>query len=92
MNDVKTYAKKPVQVRALQYTGQNKSAIETFVGVTLEDGKTPEGNQGIVIPTKEGGLTAPQGYFVVEGKSEALGVHYWPVEEGYFRDNYVEVG
>lgn len=85
------YRKKPVVIEAVQWTGNNASDIEAFVGSrqTWETWEQFETLDEIRIPTLEGVMTASKGDWIIRGvkgelypcKPDIFAVTYEAVEE-----------
>lgn len=64
---IKKYRKKPIEIDAIQYTGNNVSEIENFVGTNLLHYNTQEeNNYQLGIPTLEGIMKASIGDTLLE--------------------------
>ncbi|CAL2085027.1 hypothetical protein [Tenacibaculum sp. 190524A02b] len=95
------FRKKPVVIEAVQFTGRNKTEVELFVGNRLEasipprtmefDKEIPKTGYSVIIPTREGQMTAYKMDWILKGYTEKLGFHFWVNENGYFHNNYEEV-
>ena len=86
MSEIKTYVKKPIPIRALQYTGDNREEILEF---TNEQAifKDVAGMKELVIHTLEGDMIAVPGSYVVIGpRGEA-----YPVRGDIFEETYEEL-
>lgn len=85
---VKTYEKKPVQIEALQWDGQNYEEVSDFLeeavnGSIIHSSQTPE----VFINTLEGIMNAKVGDFIIKGvKGE-----FYPCDEEIFHLTYKEV-
>lgn len=100
--DSKLFRKIPALVRAVQWKGDNRMEIEQFVGQPLQCHVPPAvmekelniPNQGytIIIPTREGNLTALRMDWIIEGVSDEHGKHYWVNKPDYFKKAYEPVG
>ena len=86
MSNVKIYVKKPIPIRALQYTGDNREEILDFTnGQAIF--KDIVGIKELVIHTLEGDMIASPGSYVVIGpRGEA-----YPVRGDIFEETYEEV-
>lgn len=89
------YRKKPVIVEAIQWTGDNLIEVIDFTGRhesshswTWEQYERVVKTSGLKIFTKEGPLLAAVGDYIVQGYSEELGKHFWPVKPDYFQGAY----
>ena len=86
MNNVKTYIKKPIPVRAIQYTGNNREEILEFTrGQAIF--KDANGTKELVIHTLEGDMIAVPGSYVAEGPRGEV----YPIREDIFKETYDEV-
>lgn len=87
---VRKYKKKPVQIEAIQFMGNNVKEIEDFVGQQLlrytnKDNEDPDYSVGI--PTLEGIMKASVGDYIIRGvKNE-----FYPCKPDIFRSTYDEV-
>lgn len=90
------FRKKPVEVEAVQWTGDNVAEVKAFVG------KTPSGEDAFLLPDEITGSwerphvwnesqtswnTVNPGDWIIRGTA---GEHY-PCEQGVFADMYEEV-
>ena len=84
---IKEYVKKPVIIRAVQFTRNNFEEIQEFThgiakGFTIE--RCPNGKCWCIIPTLEGDHTALEGDFIIEGvKGE-----FYPCKPDIFKETY----
>lgn len=87
-NMIKKYRKKPIEIDAIQYTGNNVSEIENFVGTNLLHYNTQEENDyQLGIPTLEGIMKASIGDYIIRGaKGE-----FYPCKPDIFKITYDEV-
>lgn len=78
----KRYTKKPVEIRAIQFTGDNQGDIaEAFPYMDFEDDIT---NGALIIETLEGEIIASPGDYIIEGiKGE-----YYPCKPDIFEATY----
>ncbi len=85
------YRKKPVEVEALQYTGNNKKEVLSFVYPDMTQtgiGGAVAMDLPIVIETLEGDLIAAIGDFIIKGvKGE-----FYPCKPDIFKMTYNKVG
>ena len=87
---VREYAKKPVVIRAVQFTRDNFEEIQEFThglakGFTIE--RCLNGKRWCTIPTLEGDHTALEGDFIIEGvKGE-----FYPCKPDIFKQTYETV-
>lgn len=92
------YRKKPVEIEAVQFTGDNVGEIAEFMGISLcglqvsvdavlrMDGDY-SGNTHIHIPTLEGTMTANCGDWIIKGvKGE-----FYPCKPDIFEETYERV-
>jgi hypothetical protein len=89
------FRKKPVEVEAMQWTGNNSFSIMSFVGQQLEWTEPPHGMEldndhippeayTIIIPTLEGDMKASKGDWIVKGvKGE-----FYPCKPDVFEMTY----
>lgn len=89
------YRKKPVEIEALQWTGENLEEIKVFVGKSLtydiidtawEVGK---GKPYVLmkIKTLEGDMIASEGDYIIKGISD----EFYPCKPDIFKATYEEV-
>ena len=85
---IKKYRKKPIEIDAIQYTGNNVGEIENFVGTNLLHYNTQEENDyQLGIPTLEGIMKASIGDYIIRGaKGE-----FYPCKPDIFKITYDEV-
>lgn len=89
MNEVKTYVKKPIPIKALQYTGDNREEILEFTnGQAIF--RDVVGMKELVIHTLEGDMIAVPGSYIACGPANPP--DYYPVREDIFEMTYEEVG
>ncbi len=83
---MKKYRKKPVEVEAVQWIGDNYYEIERFVGGDVSY-KYPAEEKNLTIATLEGNITASNGDFIIKGvKGE-----FYPCKPDIFYETYEEV-
>lgn len=77
--------KKPVVIDAIEWTGNNIVEIGAF-----SDGKaTLNAESGTLeVVTNEGTMQAKVGDMILKAQSASIGEHVWPVDGGYFIENY----
>lgn len=95
---IKTYRKKPVDVQAIQWTGNNLREVIDFTGLhesadswSWDQYERVVSTSGLKVFTAEGPLNASIGDFIVRGYSEKQGYHFWPVKPDYFEQSYFEL-
>lgn len=82
----KRYIKRPIVIKALQFTGDNREEMFDFTnGVAVF--RDNNGHKEIIIPTLEGEMMAPEGAYIVRG----IYGEYYPVQESVFNETYLEV-
>lgn len=79
---IKRYKKKPIVIKAVQFTGENYKEVEEFVGQPLYI------SYGMVaIPTLEGIMRCKPGNYVIKGvKGE-----FYPCDKEIFEQTYEEI-
>ena len=84
---IKRFRKKPVVIEAVQWTGENLSAIAEFTGQAVTGAtQTPDG-AAIGISTLEGEMQAKPGDYIIKGvKGE-----FYPCKPDIFEATYEEV-
>ena len=80
--NVKRYRKKPVEVLAVQFNGENKVEIQEFVGKYLD-----QTVKGLIIPTLEGDLIASAGDYIIQG----VNGEFYPCKPDIFQKTYETV-
>ena len=88
----KTYRKKPVEVRAIQWNGSNTKDVEMFSSGKAKrhiayEGNTPIETNYLDIHTLEGVMIASQGDFIIEGVQG----EFYPCKPDIFEKTYEEV-
>lgn len=79
---IKKYVKKPVEIEAVQWMGDNTHEICVFVGDVIQRQR-----ESIIIPTLEGDMTASPGDYIIKGvKGE-----FYPCKPDIFEQTYDEV-
>lgn len=82
------YRKRPVVIEALQWQGNNRAEIETFVGQTLESKFNPDSKLTyLMIPTLESPHEASVGDFIIMGVSG----EFYPCKPDIFEKTYERV-
>jgi hypothetical protein len=75
------FRKKPVEIQAIQWTGDNWPEIQTFCSTARNP---TEANQSLVIPTLEGNHLANRGDWIIKGvKGE-----FYPCKPDIFEATY----
>jgi len=88
MNIIKA-VKKPIELEFMKVVRDEKSIKDLLdFGKTETDSKITKGAGGVYVATNEGSLFTPYGSLIARGFSVKLGYHFWPVDEGYFQENY----
>lgn len=85
---IKYYVKKPIPIRAVQYTGNNREEIFIFTNgqaIFRDD----NGRKELVIHTLEGDMVATPGCYIACGPANPP--DYYPVQEKIFEMTYEEV-
>jgi hypothetical protein len=86
----KEFKKKPVIVRAIQFTYETKDMVYNDikeVKQNVEPSKTKKGSPCLLIPTLEGEMTANIGDWIIEGIKGEL----YPCKPDIFKKTYEEV-
>ena len=76
------YQKRPVKIRAIQWTGENHQAVADFAGHHADIHE-----QLVVIATEEGLMSAKVGDYIIEGVQG----EYYPCRPDIFIQTYDEV-
>lgn len=86
---IKKYRKKPVEIVAVQYIGNNIEEIEDFVGNQLlrYNNTQEEDDYSLGIPTLEGIMKASVGDYIIRGVRN----EFYPFKPEIFRITYDEV-
>lgn len=78
------YRKKPVEIEALQYTGENMDELRAFVPNDWRDNRI---NQPLGIKTLEGVMTISEGDYIIKGiKGE-----FYPCKPDVFELTYEKI-
>jgi hypothetical protein len=95
---MKKYRKKPVEIEALEWTGENLREVISETGLhqsaahmKWEEYAELVGREGFKLWTLEGPLIVPVYHWIIKGHTEKLGYHFWPVDPNYFFENYEPV-
>lgn len=81
---VKKYIKKPIEVEALQWTGENLSEVEKFT-----NGQIRHEHGGVIyVKTLEGDMYAYAGAYIIKG----VNGEFYPCKGDIFEKTYSEVG
>ena len=86
----KKFKKKPVIVRAIQFTDKEKNRVCNEINEvkqSVQPSKTKEGSPCLIIPTLEGEMTANIGDWIIEGIKGEL----YPCKPDIFEATYEEV-
>lgn len=85
---IKKYVKKPIEIEAIQYTGDNIKEIEDFLGqIPLLYPDTKEYRRCLGIPTLEGIMKASIGDYIIKGVQGEC----YPCKPDIFKLTYDEV-
>lgn len=94
MNVAKLYRKKPVEVFAIKWTGDNLAAVINFTGLhhsarhwTWEEYDKIVATQGLKIFTLEGAMMADVGDMIIRG----VAGEFYPCKPDIFAETYEEV-
>lgn len=82
---IKTFVKKPVQVQAVQWTGDNYEEIVNFVGHISFPYSLDKGS--VIIETLEGNHYARKGDWIIRG----INGEFYPCKPDIFEKTYEEV-
>lgn len=85
MQEVKSYVKKPIPIKAMQFLGENISEIILFLGDFPHKYIASEGI--FIISTLEGDHIVRHGDYVVRGVYD----EYYPVKPTIFEETYEQV-
>ena len=85
---IKKYKKKPVEIEAVQYLGNNLDEIEAFIDQSLLYYGNINDEEGVLgIPTLEGIMQASIGDYIIKG----VRGEYYPCKPDIFKITYDEV-
>lgn len=86
---IKKYRKKPVEIEAIQYIGNNVEEVEEFVGNQLlrYNNTQEENDYSLGIPTLEGIMKASVEDYIIRGVRN----EFYPCKPEIFRITYDEV-
>lgn len=82
---IKTYRKKPVEIKAAQWVDGNGFIIADWCGGRIEKALDPADTK-IVIPTLEGHITASHGDYIIRG----VNGEFYPCKPDIFAKTYEE--
>lgn len=85
------FRKKPVEVKAVQWLGNNRNEINDFFGLKNTAGKATHAftaeDEKVCIKTLEGVMTANKNDWIIKGvKGE-----FYPIKDDIFRETYEPV-
>ena len=81
------YVKKPIEVEAVQWTGDNRPEIWDFCSLSYFNMDMESGELKLMIQTLEGVMEASKGDYIIKGiKGE-----FYPCKEDIFKLTYDEV-
>lgn len=92
MTKVKRFKTKPVEIKAIQWTGQNFGDVKEFAGEKVFIGKQPENFEGSPLidvlhcRTLEGTMWATVTDYIIQG----LEGEFYPCKESIFNKKYEE--
>lgn len=89
--NIQRFRKKPMEIEAVQWTGDNKEEIDKFVGVELAYASNEDGSDirldMLMIPTLESAHEASKGDWIIKGiKGE-----FYPCKPDIFEETYERV-
>lgn len=85
---VKLYRKKPIEVYAIQWTGENKDEVQEFCGDKARFGRYISSDHlCLVIDTLEGMHNAAVGDYIIRG----VNGEFYPCKPDIFKKTYEEV-
>lgn len=84
MTTAGTYEKKPVRVRAIQFTGDNPAEVRSFHGVEFTLTHFEHIGPALLIQTTEGDMAAIPGDWIIRGTRGEL----YPCKPRPFTDTY----
>lgn len=79
---IKKYIKNPIPIEALQWNGDNKDEVLSFIGESAEIR-----GGSLYIKTLEGDMFAPIGSYIIKG----VNGEFYPCREDIFEKTYEEV-
>lgn len=79
---IRKFRKKPIVIEAIQYTGDNRTEIEDFVGDKFLDWKL-----NFAIETLEGNMVAQVNDWIIKG----INGEFYPCKPDIFEKTYEEV-
>ena len=81
------YVKKPIEVEAVQWTGDNRPEIWDFCSLSYFNMDMESGEFKLILQTLEGEMEALKGDYIIKGiKGE-----FYPCKEDIFKLTYDEV-
>ena len=82
---VRKWVKKPIEVEAVQWTGDNWEEVFDFVGPSVSMRHAP--TKTLVVKTLEGEMQAHLGDYIIEGIKD----EFYPCRKDIFLSTYEEV-
>jgi hypothetical protein len=84
---MRKYVKRPVEVEAVQWTGDNRPEIWDFCSLCYFNTNMESGELKLMIQTLEGVMEASKGDYIIKGVQG----EFYPVKEDIFKLTYDEV-
>lgn len=78
--------KKPVIIDAVKWDGSNFEEVASFAGHTKIS--VDANLNTLKVTTNEGVMDGVVGCYILKATSASISEHVWPVDEGYFDENY----
>lgn len=81
---MRRYVKRPVEVEAVQWTGDNRPEIWDFCSLCYFNTDMESGELKLMIQTLEGTMEASKGDYIIKG----IQGEFYPVKENIFNLSY----
>lgn len=81
---MRRYVKRPVEVEAVQWTGDNRPEIWDFCSLSYFNTDMETGKLKLMIQTLEGTMEASKGDYIIKG----IQGEFYPVKENIFNLSY----
>ena len=84
---IKKYVKKPIEIEALQYTGENLEECIEFMGNNFDTVRYDSVSETLKINTLEGVMTCSLNDYIIKG----IRGEFYPCKPDIFKKTYEEV-
>ena len=84
---MRRYVKKPIEVEAVQWTGDNRPEIWDFCSLCYFNTDIESGELKLMIQTLEGTMETSKGDYIIKG----IQGEFYPCKEDIFKLTYTEI-